>query len=104
MVIIRNISNKPVGVIGGNVCLPNEKFELKDKDAFCDVFDEDGIRTGEKMILPGLKAMEKIGYISIEVVKEKVEKPKKVVEEAEEGAVEEVPVKKTRTKKKKTEE
>ena len=100
MVIIRNISNKPVGVIGGAVCLPNEKFELKDKDAFCDVFDEDGNKTGEKMILPGLKAMEKIGYITLDIVEEKV--AKKV---AEENAVEEeVPVKKPRAKKKKTEE
>ena len=71
MVTIINKSNKPVGVIGGLFCLPDQKLVLKDKDAYCAVFDEDGNDTGKKMILPGLKALEGRGYISIEVQEEK---------------------------------
>lgn len=101
MVIIKNISNKPVGLIGGQVCLPNQSIEVKDKDVMCDVFDEDDRRTGEKQILPGLKTMERRGFITIEVKQEAapvVEKPveekttrkkttKKVAEKVEEETI-----------------
>lgn len=96
MVIIKNISNKPVGLIGGQVCLPNAEVEIKDKDVMCDVFDEDDNRTGEKQILPGLKVMERRGFITI-----RVEKEPEVVKEKKEEKKEEEPVKKT-TKKKST--
>lgn len=94
MVIIKNISNKPVGLIGGQVCLPNAEIEIKDKDVMCDVFDEDDHRTGEKQILPGLKTMERRGFITIRVVEDEKKEVKKEVKEEE-------PVKKT-TKKKTT--
>jgi len=92
MVTIINKSNKPVGVIGGLFCLPDQRLVLKDKDAYCAVFDEDGNDTGKKMLLPGLKAMEGRGYIEIQVEEDK---PKKVVEEA---PAEEKPKKTTRKK------
>lgn len=79
MVIITNISNKPVGIIGGEVCLPNKSIVVKDKDAMCDVFDENNKRTGKRKILPGLKAMENVGYIRIEVKED--EKPEEPAEE-----------------------
>jgi len=99
MVTITNKTNKPVGIIGGQYCLPDQKIVLKDKEVFCDVYDEDGNLTGEKMILPGLKAMEIRKYIEIEI---KEDAPKKV----EEPVVEEEKPKKTTKKKstKKTEE
>ena len=99
---ITNKTNKPVGIIGGQYCLPDQKIVLKDKEVFCDVYDEDGNLTGEKMILPGLRAMEIRKYIEIEI---KEDAPKKV-EKAEEPVVEEEKPKKTTKKKstKKTEE
>ena len=110
MVTITNKSNKPVGVIGGQFCLPDQKIVLKDKEALCDVYDEEGVATGEKQVLPGLKAMECRGYITIEVKEDepkkaaKVEKAEEPVEVAEEVAAEE-PKKTTRkrTTKKTTE-
>lgn len=78
MVIIRNISNKPVGIIGGQVCLPNQSIVLKEKDVMCRVFDEDDHDTGEKQILPGLKVMERRGFITIDVQEEKKEEAPKV--------------------------
>ena len=102
MVIITNISNKPVGLIGSQVCLPNEKIEVKDKEAYCDVFDEDGNRTGEKQILPGLKVMERNKLIIIEVKQDEPEKKvkKEVAKEGEEAPVEEKKTTKKRTAKK----
>ena len=102
MYTITNISNKPVGLIGGQVCLPGQKIDIKDKDALCAVFDEDDHPTGEKELLPGLKVMERRGFITIDhkedVVKKAVEK---AVEKVEEPA-EEAPVKKTTTRKRTT--
>ena len=98
MVTIINKSNRPIGVIGGQFCLPDQKIVLKDKDAYCDVFDENDVRTGEKKLLPGLKALKNRGFI--EIIEEPAEKPAPVVEEKVEEPVEE-PVKKT-TKKKTT--
>lgn len=102
MITIINKSNRPIGVIGGQFCLPDQKITLKDKDAYCDVFDENDVRTGEKKLLPGLSALKNRGFIEIieEPAKKAVEKPEPVVEEKVEEPVEE-PVKKT-TKKKTT--
>jgi len=98
MVTIINKSNRPIGVIGGQFCLPDQKITIKDKDAYCDVFDENDVRTGEKTLLPGLKALKGRGFI--EIIEGSAEKPAPVVEEKVEEPVEE-PVKKT-TKKKTT--
>ena len=102
MVTIFNKSNKPVGVIGGQFCLPDKKLVLKDKDVFVDVFDEDGEPTGEKKILPGLRAMEIRGYITIEHEEDKPKtapKKKAVVEPVEEVKAEpKTTAKKTTTK------
>lgn len=84
MVTIINKTNKPVGIIGGQYCLPDQKIVLKDKEVFCDVYDEDGNLTGEKMILPGLKAMELRKYIEIKIEEDepkRVEKKEAVGEE-----------------------
>ena len=106
MVTIINKTNKPVGIIGGQYCLPDQKIVLKDKDVFCDVYDEDGVNTGEKMLLPGLKAMELRGYISIDVQedKPKVSKQQKAKAEEETGVEEKKTTKKKTTKAKKAEE
>lgn len=99
MVIIRNISNKPVGIIGGQVCLPNQSIVLKEKDVMCRVFDEDDHDTGEKQILPGLKVMERRGFITIDVQEEKkAEAPK--VEDASVSAEVKKPAARKRTTKK----
>lgn len=105
MVTIINKSNKPVGVIGGLFCLPDQKLVLKDKDAYCAVFDEDGNDTGKKMILPGLKALEGRGYISIEAQEEKPkEEPKVEVPTEEEPKAPKKTTRKKSTKKAETED
>ena len=88
MVIIKNISNKPVGIIGGQVCLPNQSVVLKEKDVMCRVFDEDDHDTGEKQILPGLKVMERRGFITIDVQEEKKAEAPKAESQKEETAAE----------------
>lgn len=93
MVTIINKTNKPVGIIGGQYCLPDQKIVLKDKEVFCDVYDEDGNLTGEKMILPGLRAMELRNYIEIKIEEDE---PKKV--EKKEAVGEEKPKTTTRRK------
>ena len=107
MVTVFNKSNRPIG-IGGKSVLPDKEMIVQDKDAYCSVFDEHGNDTGKKMILPGLKALEMRGYITIR--EEKKEEPKEepveeAVEESEEEPVEEAPQKKTRkSRAKKTED
>ena len=102
MVTIYNKSNKPIGV-GKQFCLPLQEMQIQDRDAYCEVFDERGKPTGKKVILPGLRAIEMQGFITIKEQKEaKVEKAPAVEEVAETPAVEEaVPEKKTRTRKNK---
>lgn len=75
MVTIYNKSNRPVGV-GKQFALPDKEIQVQDKDAYCAVFDEYGNNIGKKEILPGLKAMERMGLITI-----RVEAPQKPVEE-----------------------
>ena len=103
MVTIYNKSNRPVG-IGKQFCLPDKEMQVQDKDAYCSVFDEDGNDTGKKVILPGLKAMEGFGLITIKEEPKEPEKPsepvKEPVEEAAEEPVEEKkPARKRSTKK-----
>ena len=93
MVIVFNKSNRPIGIAGQSV-LPDKEINVKDKDAYCAVFDENGKDTGKKMIIPGLKALEIRGFITIREIEEKpVEKP------VEEEKVEETKKKTTRRKK-----
>ena len=111
MVTVFNKSNRPIG-IGGKSVLPDKEMIVQDKDAYCDVFDEHGNDTGKKMILPGLKALEIRGYITIR--EEKKEEPKvepkeepaeEPVVESEKEPVEGAPQKKTRkSRAKKTED
>ena len=101
MVIIFNKSNRPIGIAGQSV-LPDQEIRVKDKDAYCAVFDEHGEDTGEKQLLPGLKALEGMKFVTIRVEEEA--KPKKEVKVVEEPTGE---VKKPATRKrttKKTEE
>lgn len=96
MVTIYNKSNRPLG-IAGKAVLPDKEIKLKDKEVFCDIYDEDGFATGERQLIPGLKALEGLGLCTVRI--EESEKPKKEPE-AEvpvEAAVEEVPVEKKKT-------
>ena len=107
MVIIFNKSNRPIGVAGQSV-LPDKEIRVKDKDVFCEVFDEHGNPTGEKKLLPGLKAIEQIGFVTIRVEEEaKPKKPAKVEKVEEAVGEEKKPAAKKTTRKqtaKKTEE
>ena len=96
MVKVYNKSNRPLGIAGKPV-LPDKELVLKDKEVFCAVYDEDGNPTGERQIIPGLKALEVAGLCTITVEEEqktetvkkttrtrkKKEDPVKVEEEAE---------------------
>lgn len=64
MVTIYNKSNRPIGIAGQSV-LPTKEIKVKDRDVYCAVFDENGVDTGKKEILPGLTAMEIAGFITI---------------------------------------
>lgn len=107
MVTIYNKSNKPIGV-GKQFCLPLQEMQVQDRDAYCEVFDERGKPTGKKVILPGLRAIEMQGFITIKEEKEAKKAPVKaepVAEAAvEETAEEAVPEKKTRGRKSKAKE
>lgn len=107
MIIVFNKSNRPIGIAGQSV-LPDREIKVKDKDAYCAVFDENGHDTGKKALLPGLKALENRGFVSIRAIDEKpVEEPVKPQEEpAEETAEEPAEPKKktTRSRSKKSEE
>ena len=91
MVVVINKSNRPIGIAGQSV-LPDKEITIKDKDAYCAVFDEDGKDTGKKQIIPGLKALERRGHVVIREVDEtpKAEAPKKRAPRKKK--VEEVPV------------
>lgn len=101
MVTIFNKSNRPIGVAGQSV-LPSKEIKIKDKDAYCSVFDENGKNTGNRELLPGLVALEQVGFITIKIEEEV--KPTHVVETvAEESVVEEAAEKPKRKYTKKTE-
>lgn len=91
MVTIFNKSNRPIG-IGKQSVLPDREIKVKDKEVFCEVFDENGAPTGKKQILPGLKALEMIGFVTIKVDEEPKPEPKPEEEKkAEEPVAEEKP-------------
>lgn len=77
MVTIYNKSNRPVGVANQSV-LPDGELKIQDKHAYCAVFDENGLDTGKKQLLPGLVALANFGIITITEEKEEQveEKPK----------------------------
>lgn len=105
MVTVYNKSNRPIGIAGQSV-LPDKEIKVKDKDVYCDVFDEYGNSTGKRALLPGLKALEGMGLIKIR--EEEPEAPK-VAEvekpvEAEKAPEEAAPEKPTKSRKKKTAE
>lgn len=108
MVKIYNKSNRPLG-IAGKAVLPDQELVLKDKDVFCEAYDEDGFSTGEKVLIPGLRALEDHGLCTVKIEADKAAPAKKkapviVKEEAEEEAVEEEPKKAKRSRAKKTTE
>lgn len=72
MVTIINKSNRPIGVAGQSV-LPDKEIQVKDKLVYCDVYDENGLATGDKQILPGLLALKIAGHIDIREELPKVE-------------------------------
>ena len=89
MITIYNKSNRPIGIAGLSV-LPSKEIKVKDRDAYCTVFDEYGKDTGKREILPGLKALEQVGFITIRVDAEaeqtKAEEPVETAEAVEETA------------------
>jgi len=95
MVIIFNKSNRPIGVAGQSV-LPDREIRVKDKDAYCAVFDEDGNETGEKQIIPGLAILEQKNMVSIRFEEEK--KATKKVEKKEAEPEAEAPAEKKTTR------
>lgn len=82
MVTIFNKSNRPIGVANQSV-LPDKEIKVKDKFVYCEVFDENGAPTGEKMLLPGLVVLVNMGFVTVKEEKEEVAKPveKEPVEE-----------------------
>ena len=101
MIIVFNKANRPIGIAGQSV-LPDKEIQVKDKDAYCAVFDENGEDTGEKVIIPGLKALEMRGFISIREVEEpKPAKPvgKKAEDKAEEKVEKKPSQRRSRSKK-----
>lgn len=99
MVYVYNKSNRPIGV-AGKAILPDKELALKDKEVYCDIYDEEGNPTGERQIIPGLKALEMNGVCNVKIEEEKKVEPKKV-EPVED---EEAPKKATRSRTKKTAE
>ena len=81
MVTIFNKSNRPIGIEKMSV-LPDKELKIKDKLAYCEVFDENGNPTGKKQLLPGLVALKNIGFIDIK--EEPDEQPKVEEDKAEE--------------------
>lgn len=64
MVKVYNKSVRPIGVANQSV-LPDKEIRIQDKYAYCDVYDEDGNNTGKRQILPGLRALENMGFVTI---------------------------------------
>lgn len=86
MVTIFNKSNRPIGIAGQSV-LPDREIKVKDKDAYCFIFDENGVNTGKQELLPGLVAIQKMGFITIrEDREEAAEKKDEDKEKAEKKA------------------
>ena len=94
MVKVFNKSNRPLGV-AGKAILPDQEVAFKDKEVFCEVYDEDGFSTGERQIIPGLRILEIRGLCNIKIEEEK--KVEKKTENAESG--EEKKIKRSRAKK-----
>lgn len=69
MVTIYNKSNRPIGVAGQSV-LPDREIKIQDKFAYCDAYDEDGVATGERVLLPGLVALKNMKFVDIHEEKE----------------------------------
>ena len=106
MVIIYNKANRPIGIANQSV-LPLKEIKLQDKHAYCDVYDEDGNPTGERQLLPGLVALETMGFVTIKEEKQAAKKAEPTAEDksAEDKAEEKVEEKpKKGRKSKKTEE
>lgn len=97
--VIKNItgngSKNAAKVIGfGTVILqPDEEKTIPDSLAYVDETDEEGRPTGKKVILPALKAQEKIGAITIKetVAKKTAAATPKQEQAGEEAATAEAP-------------
>lgn len=79
---------------------PGETIQIPDRFAYCDEYDEDGNKTGRKVILPGILAQAKLGMLTYEetkAVKEEVPAEEPAAEAAAEP--EKKPARGGRTKK-----
>lgn len=48
---------------------PGETIQIPDRIAYCDEYDEDGNKTGRKVVLPGILAQAKLGMLTYEETK-----------------------------------
>lgn len=103
MVTILNKSNRPIGIAGQSV-LPDKEIVVKDKLAYCDVCDENGAPTGEKQLLPGLRALIGMKFVEVREEPEQVKKPVAPVapaaDDADEGGEEDAPAAEDKPEKK----
>lgn len=65
---------------------PGETIHIPDRIAYCDEYDEDGNKTGRKVILPGILAQAKLGMLTYEETKAAKAEPVKEEAPAEEAA------------------
>ena len=65
---------------------PGETIQIPDRIAYCDEYDEDGNKTGRKVILPGILAQAKLGMLTYEETKTAKAEPVKEEAPAEEAA------------------
>lgn len=98
---IKNLAAKVIGIGSIQLYPGSDYVEVPDALVYAPVFDKNGEKTGEKEILPSLRALERLNQI---VIVEAPAPQKSVVEDAvaeDAGAPEEKPAtkKKSRTKK-----
>ena len=77
------VKSKVIGITKDVSLMPGESVSIPDDLVYVDEFDRFGKPTGEKIIIPALKAQERLGLIKIEETKKKADK-------AEDGSDDEV--------------
>jgi len=98
--VIKNITDKAGNApkvigFGGMFVLPGESIQIPDRIAYCDEYDEDGNKTGRKVVLPGILAQAKIGMLTYEETKAAEAKPAKTEAPVEAEPVAEPPAENT---------
>lgn len=99
---IKNLAAKVIGIGSIQLYPGSEYVEVPDALVYVPVFDKNGEKTGEKEVLPSLRALERMNQI---VIVETTAPQKPVVEDAavkDAPAVEEIPQEDRPAPKKKT--